>query len=139
MSSLLLDDVLVTGNLTRNVQTSMHSTPSIIDTHHTALNIAKYTIEAPKHTTENDMAHIFTLLDGNALFAFHSRIIGPNNLESVSQERNLSDERAKQNAESNMKGVVGRPGNMIPTAPAARDSIPTVSHAARRRMGRCLL
>ena len=138
MSSLSVVEE-ITGSLKRNVQTMTHSTPNIIATHHTELNTTKYTIEAPKQTSAKNIAHIFTLFDGSALFSFHCRMIGPNTLEFVSQLRNLSEERAKQNAERSMKGVVGRPGKMIPAAPAARDSIPTVSHAARRKIGRCLL
>ena len=129
----------ITGILKRNVQTMMQSTPNIIATHHTELNTAKYTIDAPKQTSANNIAHIFTFFEGSALFSFHSSMIGPNTLEFVSQLRNLSEERAKQNAERSMKGVVGRPGKTTPTAPAARNNIPTVSHAARRKIGRCLL
>ena len=136
MPSLPLEDDI--GSLLRNVQTTMHSTPNMIETQ-IGVKIAKYIIEAPKQINANDTAYIFTFLDGNALFSCHSLMIGPKHFEFVSQERNLSEERAKQNAERSIKGVVGSPGNMIPTAPAARDSIPTVSQAARRRMVRCLL
>jgi hypothetical protein len=136
---MLAEAVHVTGSLTRNVQTSRQSTPSMIDTHQTGLQTAKYTMDAPKHTKANVIAPIFTFCDGSARFSCHSRRMGPNSFDLVSHDRNWSDDRAKQNADRRMKGVVGRPGRIIPAAPAARERRPIVSHAARRRMGRCLL
>ena len=58
---MLAEAVHVTGSLTRNVQTSRQSTPSMIDTHQTGLQTAKYTMDAPKHTKANAIAPIFTL------------------------------------------------------------------------------
>jgi len=126
---------LLTGRRRRNVQTIRHRPASIIDTRQSVVNTAKYTMEAAKHNSASEIAHIFTRFDGRALFSFHSCIIGPNILERMSHAKNLSDDRVKQNAERRRKGVIGRPGSAMPTAPAVSDANPSVSHTARNIVG----
>lgn len=57
-------------------------------------------------------------------FCSQSRIIGPNVSLASSQRCHFSEERAKQAADNNMKGVVGSNGKTTPSAPSPRNTNP---------------
>jgi len=61
---------------------------------------------------------------GMARWASQRRIGGPNSGWVVSQVCKRLEPRAKAHAASTRNGVVGRPGNRIPSAPSAKKTRP---------------
>ena len=81
-------------------------------------------IEALPATSMEESATALVRQDRHRLSS-QLRIIGPNSSLDSSQSCHRGDERAKNQAASKIKGVLGSTGNGMPSSPSARNRKPS--------------